>query len=233
MKVNSLIFGASKGIGKEIFNDFKKKHNVIGFARNVKKTKNLETLDLSKYENISNIIKKKIKYKNIDNIIFSQRYRGEDMLENFYVSLFSIKKIIETLYPKMTNKGSIVIIISQASEYILNDHDIDYHLIHAALNALTRFYAVKLGPKKIRVNSVSTVTIIKPENKKFYTKTNKIYKLIKKITPLSEMGTSKNISNTVQFLCDKKSSFITGQNINVNGGVNLLSHDAMVKKYFL
>lgn len=233
MKANSLIFGASKGIGKEIFNHLRKKHNVIGFARNIKNSKNFISLDLSKHEEISKIILSKVKYKYIDNIVFSQRYRGEDMLENFYVSLFSIKKIIETLHTKMTNRGSIVIIISQASDYILNDHDIDYHLIHSALNALTRFYAVKLGPKKIRVNSVSTVTIIKPENKKFYTKKNNIYKLVKKITPLSEMGTSKNISNTVEFLCDNKSSFITGQNINVNGGINLMSHDAMAKKYFL
>ena len=37
-------------------------------------------------------------------------------------------------------------------------------MIHVTLNSLIRFYVVKLGPKKIRVNSISTVTIKKPEN---------------------------------------------------------------------
>lgn len=233
MKKNTLIFGSTRGIGRQIKKKFEETHNVVGLSRQAKNIDNFIPIDLGNLENLIKDIKVKLKYKKIDNLIFSQRYRGDQMIENFNVSLFSIKKIIDYFENKFSKNGSIVIIISQGSDLILNDHDVDYHLIHSALKSLTRFYAVKLGKKNIRVNAVSTVTIIKPENKKFYNASNKITKLIKKITPLKRMGSADDVANAAEFLCSDKSNFITGQIIEVNGGINLMSNEAISKKYFL
>ena len=230
----TLIFGATRGIGKIVTRHLKKNgHKIIQFSRNKSKKNHNIQIDLSNLNEISETLNQSLsKKEKIKNIIFSQRHRGNDFNENFNVSLFSIVKVIESLKNKLINGASIVIIQSQARKYVLNDHDIDYHLIHSALDSLTRFYAVKFGKKSIRVNSVSTVAIKKPENKKFYTKNNEIQKLIKKITPLNKMGDAKDVADVVNFLCSKKSSFVTGQTIAVNGGIDLYSHETIAKKIF-
>ena len=42
---------------------------------------------------------------------------------------------------------------------------------------------------------------------------------IKKLIPLRRMGTADEVAGTVAFLCSDEASYITGQVLNVNGGV--------------
>ncbi len=41
------------------------------------------------------------------------------------------------------------------------------------------------------------------------------------------MGTVKDVANAVEFLCSPKSSFITGQDIVMNGGVSVQWQEAL------
>ena len=80
VKKNTLIFGSTRGIGKVIFNVLKKdNHNILSFSRKkiVSNKKNIQ-IDLSDLNSIAKNLNnnKNIKYP-IDNIIFSQRYRGK------------------------------------------------------------------------------------------------------------------------------------------------------------
>ena len=144
--------------------------------------------------------------------------------------MFSIIEIIECLKDKLEKNASVVFIQSQARKYVLNDHDLDYHLIQSAIQGLLRFYAVKFGNKHIRFNSISTMTIKKPENYEFYNDKNPITKLLRQITPLNRMGEAKDIAMTAEFLCSDGSNFITGQTIDVNGGIDLYSHEVIAKR---
>ena len=128
---------------------------------------------------------------------------------------------------KFNTNASIVLIGSIAKDYIVNEQNSSYHITRGALDSLVKYYAVKLGPKKIRVNAVIPDVIIKKENLHYFNKKNKIRKLIEKITPLGRMGTSKDISNAVGFLCQKESNFITGQTIVVDGGLSIRSHASL------
>ena len=63
--------------------------------------------------------------------------------------------------------------------------------------------------------------VIKNENKKFFKKNKKFIKKLEKKIPLQRVGTARDVSNLVSFLCSDKSTFITGQNINVDGGLTV------------
>ena len=93
-----------------------------------------------------------------------------------------------------------------------------------------KYYAVNLGEKGIRCNCVLPNSVIKPENKDYFTKNNDVRRMIEQITPLKRMGTAKDIANTVDFLCSPKSSFITGQTIFVDGGISVRGQDSIARQ---
>ncbi len=147
-------------------------------------------------------------------------------------SLTATKDMIEVLADEFdaTNGGSIVVVSSVAGHLIAEEQPLSYHVAKAGLNQLVRYYAVALGPKGIRVNCVSPGTVLKEESKEYYLRDDQLQSLYKKITPLGRMGRSEEIADVVGFLCSRRASFITGQNIIVDGGLSLQWHESLARK---
>lgn len=167
----------------------------------------------------------KIKYKKFDNLIFSQRYRGSEENEEYQVMLNSVYQVINNVKNKLSKNSSIVIISSISLSGILYDQKLNYHIIKGGIDQLVKYFAVKLGQFKIRINAILATRAIKDENKKFYKKNNSIRKRIEKITPLKKMSSSKDIANVVNFLTGDRSNYITGENIKVDGGLRLIGQE--------
>jgi pteridine reductase len=110
--------------------------------------------------------------------------------------------------------GAIINIIDIHVEPPLKDHII-YNISKAGLLALTRTLAKDLAPK-IRVNGVSPGAIMWPENE---SSNNKKLDILSKI-PMKSTGEPADIAKTIYFLLEQ-SPYITGQNINVDGGRRL------------
>lgn len=90
-----------------------------------------------------------------------------------------------------------------------------YSAIKGGLISLTRYMASYLGPKQIRVNSISPGGIFDFQDKEFVKKyENKV--------PLRRMGTNEDISPSVVFLLSDESKYITGQNLIIDGGISIL-----------
>jgi pteridine reductase len=111
-------------------------------------------------------------------------------------------------------RGVIINIIDIHVEPPLKDHII-YNISKAGLLALTRTLAKDLAPK-IRVNGVSPGAIMWPENE---SSNNKKLDILSKI-PMKSTGEPADIAKTIYFLLEQ-SPYITGQNINVDGGRRL------------
>jgi pteridine reductase len=111
-------------------------------------------------------------------------------------------------------RGAIVNIIDIHVEPPLKDHII-YNISKAGLLALTRTLAKDLAPK-IRVNGVSPGAIMWPENE---SSNKKKLDILSKI-PMRSTGEPADIAKTIYFLLEQ-SPYITGQNINVDGGRRL------------
>lgn len=230
MKKTTLIIGGNRGIGRSIYETLcKRGDDVYCINRsNIKKSKFLQA-DITTQNGIY-FIQKFFNKRKINNLIFTQRYRGENNDEEYNVILKATNDVIKI--SKFKKKDcSIVILGSIASSTIIGDQNETYHFTRGALETLTKYYAYKLGNQNVRVNCIQPTKIFKPENKKFFNKKNKDRKLIEKITPLGKMGSSEDIANLTEFLTSEKSSYITGTIIPVDGGLRLVGQEQIAKLF--
>lgn len=117
---------------------------------------------------------------------------------------------------------SIINISSISADLISSDQTIDYHCAKAAINQLTRFLAVKYGPYNIRVNSISPGLISHhaPE-KASQSPSASQYQHRAQFIPLRRSGGPQDVANLALFLASEFSSFITGQDITIDGGLSI------------
>ncbi len=192
-------------------------------------------LDLTETNEIPGMVGKIIKGGGkLTNIIFCQRYRGEnDPWENeIKASLTATHRIIENASPHFnaTQESSIVVLSSLSASMVMTEQPVSYHVAKAGLVQMVRYYAHALGPKGIRVNAISSGVVVKDENRDFYDNAIGLKDLFKKIIPLNRMGTSEDIISAILFLCSKESSFITGQNLTIDGGVSLSVQESLARE---
>ena len=84
----------------------------------------------------------------------------------------------------------------------------------AAIIQFTRYTACYLAKKGIRVNSVSPRPFPNPTVQKDLDFINKL----KKKTPLGRIGQPHELKGVIIFLASNASSYVTGENISVDGG---------------
>lgn len=237
---HTLIVGGTRGIGSFIARSFSEeshKLSVLGRHEPKQKIKNADywILDLLDWKALSKALDEIIKKNGkLSSLIFLQRFRGKEdgWAGEIGVSITATKKIIEQLSDKFdsANESSIVIVSSLASNFIIKEQPLSYHIAKAALNRMAAYYAVALGHKGIRINCVSPSTVLKEESKEFYFKNKKIHRLYRKITPLGRMCAPEDIANAILFLCSQKASFITGQNIVIDGGLYLQGNESIARE---
>ena len=92
-----------------------------------------------------------------------------------------------------------------------------YGATKAGIIQITKYYAVHLASKGIRVNSISPGGILNesdPQGKDFIE--NYSYR-----TPLSRMGRVDEIAASVIFLSSERASYINGHNLVIDGGFSV------------
>lgn len=137
---------------------------------------------------------------------------------NFKGAYFTLNKFIPYL-----NKGASVVFLSSmvASTYKANSSI--YQASKAALNSIAKTAAVELAPKNIRVNMVSpgpTRTEVMSKNADKET-VEGIFDYLKEIIPLKKIGIPEDVAKLVVYLSDENSSYITGSDFIIDGGLVL------------
>lgn len=97
-----------------------------------------------------------------------------------------------------------------------------YSATKGALNALVRSLSVELGPRRIRVNSISPGPIDTPAFDKLGLPPEVLEQFKESVTgqaPLRRIGSSEDVARLVAFLASPHSSFITGVDIPIDGGL--------------
>lgn len=237
------ISGASGGIGLGIVEKFlNQDYFVIAQAnKNVKAVYDLAkklnkedylyviTADFTNIEQtISMLSNVKNSFKHIDAVVTAHGVDLYALLTDttileydkvFDVNVKSTYIILKELLPLMINKkqGKIVTISSIWGNDGACMESI-YSASKSAIIGLTKSLAKELALSNINVNCVSPGVIDTAMNSRFDTQEKQ--DLIDR-TPLSRMGTPKDVAEMVYFLCTENASFITGQNITIDGGFTL------------
>ena len=117
---------------------------------------------------------------------------------------------LSKLFVPYFNDGAVIINISSSRDRMSQPQTESYTASKGAIHALTHALSVSLA-HKVRVNSISPGWI-DTSNQEF-TKQDLLQH------PVGRVGKPIDIANMVLFLCSKKASFITGENICIDGGM--------------
>jgi enoyl-[acyl-carrier protein] reductase III len=119
----------------------------------------------------------------------------------------------------MKDGGQIVSISSLGSRMVMPVYT-SVGVSKAALEALTRYLAIELAPKNIRVNCVAAGAV-ETEALKVYANEKSLPFLSVQNTPAGRMVLPEDVANLVYFLCSEESFMIRGQVITIDGGYSI------------
>lgn len=132
------------------------------------------------------------------------------------INVKAVFNVTQTLLPNINNGGSIVNVSSLAGLRALPNHSI-YSASKAAVDALTRDFALELGPRQIRVNSVNPTVVMTKMSIPNWSDPAKAERMKSRI-PLHRFGELNEVSEPIIFLLSDKSSFINGHCVPIEGG---------------
>lgn len=134
-----------------------------------------------------------------------------------FLNLNSTFLVSQAVLPHMGSGASIVNIASQASRDGGGGGSLAYATSKGAVMTFTRGLAKEVGPRNIRVNSLCPGMIATKFHDDF-TK-DEVRTKVEGMTPLQRQGTAAEIANTVACLASSETSFMTGANVDINGGL--------------
>jgi 3-oxoacyl-[acyl-carrier protein] reductase len=93
-----------------------------------------------------------------------------------------------------------------------------YSATKAAVDAVTRSFAVELGPRRIRVNTVNPGMVDTEGFRSAGFAESEFRKLTEAQTPLGRIGQPQDIARVVLFLASEDSAWLTGESLFATGG---------------
>lgn len=238
----ALVTGASRGIGREIAKTLAREGAVVIVNYNGSQSSALETVreieeqaqkaelyqcNVADFkavgEMIENIIKK---YGKLDIVVNNAGITKDNLLmrmteEEFDQVLdinlkgaFNCMKHVSRQMLKQ--KSGRIINISSVSGVLGNAGQANYCASKAGLIGLTKSTARELAPKGITVNAVAPGFI---QSDMTDSLTDSVKETILGQIPMKKMGMASDIAEMVVFLASEKANYITGQVIQINGGM--------------
>lgn len=146
----------------------------------------------------------------------------DEMDEEFFNFLIKLNLntaflLTKAVTPHMTDGGSIINFASQAGRDGGGPGASAYATAKGALMTFTRSMAKELGPRNIRVNALCPGVISTTFHDTF-TK-DEVREKVAAATPLRREGGAAEVADVVSYLASEESSFLTGINMDVNGGL--------------
>ncbi|MCC7105498.1 MAG: enoyl-[acyl-carrier-protein] reductase FabL [Chloroflexi bacterium] len=123
--------------------------------------------------------------------------------------------------PLMAEGGAIVNLSSLGSTRVIEDY-LTVGVSKAALEALTRYLAVELAPRGIRVNAVSG-GVVDTDALKHFEQGDQMRSRSLARTPAGRLVEPEDIARVVAFLCSPAAAMIVGQTVVVDGGYALIA----------
>ena len=239
---NVIITGASRGIGRGIALEFAKQGCSVAFtySKSIEQAnelvKELELYgvkakgyqsDASSYTDSELLVQSVLNdFSGIDILINNAGITKDNLLMRLsekdfddvinvnLKSVFNMTKAVQKTFLKQ-RKGSLIH-MSSVVGVKGNAGQSNYSASKAGIIGFSKSIALELGSRNIRSNVIAPGFIETEMTKKL---SEEIVEKWRKAIPLKRGGTPEDIANTCVFLASDLSSYITGQVINVDGGM--------------
>ena len=183
--------------------------------------------DVSVFEDCEQMVKKIInQFGKIDVLVNNAgitrdmlilRMKEKDFSDVINVNLVGTFNVTKNVVPYMAKKrNGRIINISSVVGISGNAGQTNYSSSKAGIIGFTKSLAKELGSRNILVNAVAPGFI---KTQMTDVLKNEVKEEISKNIPLKRIGNAEDVANVVEFLASDKSSYITGQVINVDGGM--------------
>jgi 3-oxoacyl-[acyl-carrier protein] reductase len=183
-------------------------------------------VDVSSLKNVEEAVGDTVKkLGKIDNLVNNAgitidklllRMKEEDWDKVIQVNLKSVFNCTKTVLRHMLKTGGSIVSISSIAGVMGNPGQSNYAASKAGLIGFTKSIAKEYGERGIRVNAVAPGFI----NTKMTEILDSRYKEeMLKLIPLKRYGEPIDVARTVYFLLSESGGYITGEVINVNGGL--------------
>jgi NAD(P)-dependent dehydrogenase (short-subunit alcohol dehydrogenase family) len=202
---------------------------IVYSVDNVSNSNTHVSLDITNVDELEKYYNHYLKGKKLHGIVNnaavsfkSDNLTTEQFMKTIEVNVSAVYNIIKTFRPILDENASIVNIaslygiVSPDFRIYEGDHSqynsSAYGCSKAALIQMTKYYAAQMAP--IRFNAVSPGGIYQGHCEEFVKKySNRV--------PLKRMADPEEITNAVLFLLSPLSSYITGHNLIVDGGLTI------------
>lgn len=238
----ALITGATRGIGKQIaiklakegYNiaiNYRKENEELENTKREIEEQNVKCLavqgDVSNFEDTKRFVDEVInEFGAIDVLVNNAgitkdmlilRMQKEDFESVINVNLTGTFNVTKNVVPYMMKKRSGRIInISSVVGISGNVGQTNYSASKAGIIGFTKSLAKEVASRNILVNAVAPGFI---ETDMTSVLKDDVKAEIAKNIPLKRMGTAEDVANVVKFLASEDSSYITGQVLQVDGGM--------------
>lgn len=245
MSKTALITGSSRGIGAAIalrlakdgfniaLNDLNggmfENNSIADDIRALGVEAEIFCADVSKYSDCEEMVKAvKERFGTIDALINNAGITRDGLMarmsEEQYDTVIAVNQ--KSVFNMMKLAGNVMIrqkqgrIVNLASVAGLygNPGQINYSASKAAIIGMTKTAAKELGSRNINVNAVAPGFIKTPMTDKLTEEQRA--KMLEAIA-MKRYGEVEEIAGVVSFLCSEDSSYVTGQTIEISGGLSM------------
>ena len=238
----AIVTGAAKGIGKaialklaslgaNIVLNYRSSEEKAIETENEIRALGVEVLrvkgDISNISDVENLINSaKEKFGKIDIMVNNAgitkdtlilRMKEEDFNSVIDVNLKGVFNCLKTITPVMVRqKSGKIINLSSVVGIAGNAGQVNYAASKAGVIGMTKSLAKEIGARGITVNAVAPGFI---ETDMTEVLGEKFKEETKKAIPLKRLGKPEDVANVVAFLASEDADYITGQVIQVDGGM--------------
>jgi NAD(P)-dependent dehydrogenase (short-subunit alcohol dehydrogenase family) len=209
---------------KQLLQD--QKQHVIGIStktenNNYDQFHQIESYEFGKFPTIVEPLNGLVYFPGTINLKPFHRLTETDFLNDYKINALGAAAFIQNYLSNLKNSSnpSIVLISSVAANTGMPFHS-SIAMAKAAIEGLTKALAAELAPT-IRVNCIAPSLTNTSLGEKFLNTPDKL-EASQKRNPLKKIGEPNDLANAIEFLLSEKSSWITGQILAVDGGMNTL-----------
>ncbi len=142
----------------------------------------------------------------------------EEMQLLTQVNFFSAVQLIQLAYPHMRSSGwGRVITIGSVQQTKPHPDMLIYSALKSALRNVSQSLALQTAGENITVNNIAVGTIYTDRNSKVL-ENEQYYEKVKNDIPMKRIGDPEDCVGAVLMLCSDAGSYITGEDICVDGG---------------